>query len=456
MPLRWRILLAFVTAALAWGQPKRVLYMTYSAGYRHDSIPASAEVLRQVGADSGQLEVVASEDLSLISSSGLRDFDAVFFFTSGELPITDSQKQDLLAFVRGGKGFGGVHSATDTFYTWPEYGDLVGARFNGHPWVQTVRIEVEDPDHPAMSRLKPSFSIFDEIYQFREFSRDRVRVLMTLDTDSVDLNAAGANQGTDDFPLAWCRNYGDGRVFYTALGHFESTWRDARFQQMLLQALLWLTGQVNGDAAPRSGVQPSLIPDGIGNSASLSPRMTLSPGSLVSIFGHNLTSGSTLAADPAKQATTLVGTRVKLDGQAIPLLYASPGQVNAFVPRELDHGPVVNLEIQDAGGGSTNASLQTADATPGIFTLTMQGNYVILWGTGLGPVSRIGDLDVTHIQPTITVGGLPARVLFSGLSPGTPGLYQVNIELPDGLPSPALLDFEFAGAQFLAWIHPPN
>ena len=450
----WRILLVLLTVALAWGQPKRVLYLTYSAGYRHDSIPTSAEVLRQVGIESGRVEVVASEDLSLISSSGLSGFDAVFFFTSGELPINDSQKQDLLAFVRSGKGFGGVHSATDTLYTWPDYGDLIGARFNGHPWVQMVRVDVEDPDHPAMRRLKPSFSIFDEIYQFRDFSRDQVRVLMTLDTNSADLNAAGANPGTDDFPLAWCRSYGGGRVFYTALGHFESTWRDERFQSMMLQALLWLTGQVDGDAAPRPGVQPVLVPNGIGNSASFSPRMTVSANSLISIFGHGLTSGSTLAADPQIPAKKLAGTRVMLNGTPIPLLYVSPGQVNALVPPELDHSAILNLQIEDAGGGSADAILQEAEATPGIFTLTMTGNYVTLWGTGLGPVTRMGDLDVTRTQPSVTVAGQPAAVLFSGLSPGTPGLYQVNVELPGGLPSPALLDFEFDGAQFLAWIHP--
>ena len=447
-----RTVLFLLTLAVAWGQPKRVLYITYSAGYRHDSIPTSVEVLRDVGSASGKIEVVPSEDLSLISSSGLNGFDAVFFFTSGELPITDSQKQDLLTFVRSGKGFGGVHSATDTFYTWPEYGDLIGARFNGHPWVQTVRIDVEDPDHPALSLLKPSFSIFDEIYQFSELSRDQVRVLMTLDTNSVDIGAAGVNPGTDDFPLAWCLRYGEGPVFYTALGHFESTWLDERFQRMLLEALLWLTGQADADAAPRPGVQPALIPDGIGNSASLSPRMTLSPNSLISVFGHHLTSGSTMAADPAISATKLAGAQVKLNGNAIPLLYVSPGQLNARVPSEADASGQFDLAVSIAGGGTASSRITMAETTPGMFTLTTSGKYVTLWGTGLGPVTPFGDLEVTRTQPSVSVAGLPAEVMFSGLAPGVPGLYQVNVKLPDGLPSPALLDFEFAGTHYLAWI----
>jgi type 1 glutamine amidotransferase len=222
--------------------PKRILYMTHSAGYVHDSIPTSCAVMQSLAARSGQFEVLCSEDLSLIAADSLQNFDILYFFTSGELQLSDQQKADLLAFVRDGKGFGGVHCATDTLYTWPEYGDLIGAYFNGHPWAQEVSINIEDPDDPAVHALAPSFRIVDEIYQFRNFSRDRVHVLMSLDTTSVDLNAPEVARDDGDFPLAWRRNYGQGRVFYTALGHFSETWLDERFQTMLLNALVWLGG----------------------------------------------------------------------------------------------------------------------------------------------------------------------------------------------------------------------
>src|SRR5216683_3655873 len=154
--LRLAVMTLFALASLCVAAPKRVLYVTTSAGYRHDSIPTSQQVLRNLG-----LDVVATEDLSLITADNLQNFDAVFFFTSGELQLSDQQKADLLAFVRDGKGFGGVHCATDTLYTWPEYGDLIGAYFNGHPWAQEVSINIEDPDDPAVRALAPSFRIVD-------------------------------------------------------------------------------------------------------------------------------------------------------------------------------------------------------------------------------------------------------------------------------------------------------
>jgi len=341
----------FALASLCVAAPKRVLYVTTSAGYRHDSIPTSQQVLRNLG-----LDVVTTEDLSLITADNLQNFDAVFFFTSGELALSDQQKSDLLAFVREGKGFGGVHSATDTLYNWPEYGDLIGAYFDGHPWVQQVNVDIEDPDHPAMRALAPSFQIFDEIYQFRNFSRDRVRVLMTLDTRSVDLGANGVSRTDGDFPLAWCRSYGNGRVFYTALGHFESTWLDPRFQNMLSNALLWLTRQVDGDASPR-GATPSIAEGGVIDA--LVAGRALGPGSFVSIYGQNLTSGSTLQADFTHELPyRLAGAEVRVDGIAIPLLYVSPSQINAQLPSGLTVGQTSTIQVWQPGAGSNTIEMR--------------------------------------------------------------------------------------------------
>ena len=235
-------ILCVLSATLA-AQPKRILYITLSAAYKHAAIPASIQALREIAAQSGKLEIVQTEDVSLLSAAGLKNFDAVMFYTTGELPISDTQKRDLLEFVRGGKGFGGVHSATDTFYKWPEYGEMIGAYFQNHPWTQDVTIQVKDPKSPLVAHLAPSFKIKDEIYQVRNFAADRAHVLLALDTGSVNMAAPGINPGQREFPLAWTRNYGAGRVFYNALGHFDSTWTDPGIRTMMLQAMLWLTGQ---------------------------------------------------------------------------------------------------------------------------------------------------------------------------------------------------------------------
>jgi type 1 glutamine amidotransferase len=218
---------------------ERILYFTYSAGYRHDVIPLSKAILAQLGSNSGIFEVTATEDVSEFSAANLERYAAVMFFTSGELPMSDAQKTALLNFVRSGRGFVGVHSATDTFYTWPDYLDLVGGYFNGHPWHQAVTIEVVDPGNPLVAFLGNSLQVEDEIYQISDFDYRGSRVLLRLDPNSVDLGKTGVQQRFYGWPLAWTRFYGDGRVAYMALGHEPSVWQDARYQRMLTNAILW-------------------------------------------------------------------------------------------------------------------------------------------------------------------------------------------------------------------------
>jgi uncharacterized protein len=219
--------------------PARILYFTYSAGYRHDVIPLSRAILMQLGSNSGIFEVTATEDTSELSSENLERYAAVMFYTSGELPLSHAQKTALLNFVRSGRGFLGVHSATDTFYTWPDYLDLIGGYFNGHPWHQAVTIQVVDPSDPLVAFLGNSLQVEDEIYQISDFDYRGSRVLLRLDPRSVDLGKTGVHQRFYGWPLAWTRFYGEGRVFYTALGHEPSVWHDARYQRILTNAILW-------------------------------------------------------------------------------------------------------------------------------------------------------------------------------------------------------------------------
>lgn len=221
------------------GQPPRILYVTHSAGFTHQVLPLSEQILAEIGTRTAAFAATATKDVGLISADGLRDYDGIVFYTTGELPITAAQKQALLDFVRGGKGFIGIHSATDTFYDWPEYGEMIGAYFDGHPWHQEVRVRVEDAQHPSASGLQNGFTIRDEIYQFKSWSRNRVHVILSLDSDSVDLQKSGVNRTDRDFALSWTRVFGSGRVFYTALGHEPDVWRDQRFQQHLAGGIRW-------------------------------------------------------------------------------------------------------------------------------------------------------------------------------------------------------------------------
>jgi uncharacterized protein len=218
---------------------ERILYFTYSAGYRHEVLPLSKAILTQLGRNSGAFEVTATEDMSEFSTENLERYAAVMFYTSGELPMSDSERIALLNFVRSGRGFLGVHSATDTFYTWPDYLDLIGGYFNGHPWHQPVTIEVVDPGDPLVAFLGNLLQLEDEIYQISDFDYRGSRVLLRLHQSSVDLSKPGVHQRFFGWPLAWTRFYGQGRVFYTALGHEASVWQDARYQRLLTNAILW-------------------------------------------------------------------------------------------------------------------------------------------------------------------------------------------------------------------------
>ena len=216
-------------------QPVRVLMLTATAGFRHDSIPTARSVVAAL-ASSGGYTVTATENLADLSATRLAATDVVMFaLTSGELAFDDAQKRALIEFVNSGGGFIGFHSATDTLYQWAEYGRLVGAYFKEHPWTQRATVTVEDRAHPTTSGLGASFTLMEEFYTFRENPRSAVHVLLTLDPASV-----GA-QG--DFPLAWTQSIGRGRSYYNALGHFPETWNDSRFQMQITAAIKWAAGR---------------------------------------------------------------------------------------------------------------------------------------------------------------------------------------------------------------------
>jgi len=253
-------------AGVASGQPnaprrKRILAIGETKGYQHDSVSTALGLLWKMGKESGLWETYMKTDTQLITKKKLTGnaknldyFDAVFFYTTGELAMDESQKADLLSFVRDdGKGFIGGHSAIDTFYKWPEYGEMVGAWFDQHPWnTFDAPVIVEDRTSPITAGFAPTFTIHDEIYQpSKEYSREKLHVLMRLDPKKLDLKNPRVHRTDGDFAVAWVKKYGKGRVFYTTLGHTVEAYDRSDVQKMYLEAAKWCLGLTETDIAAR-------------------------------------------------------------------------------------------------------------------------------------------------------------------------------------------------------------
>ena len=260
------ILGLIVIASLVFAQgpgagKKRILVVGQSKGWQHDSTSEGMATIWKLGKETGLWDTYIRTDTQLVTKKklgangkNLDYFDAVFFYTSGELELDEEQKTALLDFIRkDGKGFLVAHSGVDTFYSWPEYGELVGGYFDLHPWNQfQAKLVTEDGGHPATSHFPKDFFLFDEIYQLKSYSRDRVRVLLRLDTAWVDLTKPGVHRTDGDFAVSWVRSYGSGRVFVSTLGHTVQAWEHPVVQKMWVEAAKWVMGLTKeGEATPR-------------------------------------------------------------------------------------------------------------------------------------------------------------------------------------------------------------
>src|SRR5499425_2124740 len=216
--------------AQATPPPKRLLVIGEEKGYRHEAVSHAAATIERLGRETGLWTTTIRTDTEALTklkleynAKNLNDFDAVFFYTGGDLEMNTEQKAALLSFVHDdGKGFVGVHSATITFTSWPEYGEMIGGYFDEHPWgTFDAPILVEDPNFPGMQQFPKSVVLKDEIYQIKDFSRGKVRVLMRLDASKLDLNNPRVHRKDKDFAVTWGKHYGKGHVFYSNLGHVE-------------------------------------------------------------------------------------------------------------------------------------------------------------------------------------------------------------------------------------------
>jgi type 1 glutamine amidotransferase len=216
-------------------KPARLLIVTVTKGYHHESIPKVTERIAGLGRESGLFTVdTAGTDAELeakTTAEALKAYDGVVFNnTTGDLPLAD--RDGFLAWIESGKALIGIHAAADTFHGWPAFVALLGAEFDYHRDQAKVQVLVDDPKHPATEGLVAPIELFDEIYLFKNFDRARVHMLLSLDRHP--------NTGEPGFyPIAWTREPGRGRVFYTAPGHRDEVVAADWFGRHLLGGIRW-------------------------------------------------------------------------------------------------------------------------------------------------------------------------------------------------------------------------
>ncbi|MHC2068627.1 ThuA domain-containing protein [Bremerella sp. T1] len=255
-------------------EKQNVLVFTRYHGFRHSSIPVGAMAVQMLGDKTGAFDARITNDLTMLDPETLKDYDAIVMVnTTGqwikprdediaklaaagkEMTKDEAEamfRKSLLDFVSSGKGLVGFHAASDANYHWEEFGKLIGGYFDQHPWHEKVGIKVDSPDHPLMAAFGgEDFAIVDEIYQFRDpYSRDALHVLLSLDVDKTNMDKKNIKRKDGDFAVSWVRSYGDGRVFYSSLGHREEIYWNPQMLKFYLDGIQFALGDIEAPTAP--------------------------------------------------------------------------------------------------------------------------------------------------------------------------------------------------------------
>jgi type 1 glutamine amidotransferase len=236
-------------------QNARMLFVSQSAGFQHGSVtrkdgqlsPAE-RAMTDLGISSNLFRVDCTQDCGSITKEQLDNYDIVMFYTTGDLPFAPEVRDYLFNewVKKKGHGLIGAHSAADTYHNYQPYWEMIGGTFNGHPWGsnQTVTVTVHDKEHPISKPWGDEFVITDEIYRFKNWQPEKVRVLMSLDMAKTELKEPY------HVPIAWVKQYGDGKVMHMSLGHREDVWTNPKYMESLLGGVKWILGHEPGDATP--------------------------------------------------------------------------------------------------------------------------------------------------------------------------------------------------------------
>ncbi len=257
-------------------KPRKLLVFSRTNGFRHASIVTGKVALTEMGKKTGAYEAVVSEGLENFEKDNLAKFDAVCFLSTTQNPfspfkeefakMSDDEKksakeyemqlkENLMAFVKGGGGFVGIHAATDTFYEWAEYGEMINGYFDGHPWNAgtkvSIKVEPGQEEHPLAEMFGGENMEFkEEIYQLKApYDSSKVEMLLRLDPEKSDMNVKGLKREDKDWGVAWARNWEDGKVFYCSLGHNHEMYWHPKILKHYLAGIQWAMGDYKVDLA---------------------------------------------------------------------------------------------------------------------------------------------------------------------------------------------------------------
>jgi type 1 glutamine amidotransferase len=253
---------------------RKLLVFSKTNGFRHASIATGKVMLEEMGRRTGAFEAVISDDLAQFESANLQHYDAVCFLSTTQSvfrPRPDEMnkmsneereaalqrdarlKENLLRFVKSGKGFVGIHAATDTCYEWPDYGRMLNGYFDGHPWTAktdvSVKVEPGRESHPLVAMFEGRNVEFkEEIYQLKDpYDSRAVTMLLRLDTERTDMTRKGIKRTDNDFGIAWARHWDRGRVFYSSLGHNHEMYWHPKVVRHYLAGIQWALGDLQAE-----------------------------------------------------------------------------------------------------------------------------------------------------------------------------------------------------------------
>jgi type 1 glutamine amidotransferase len=213
---------------------KKILVFSKTAGFRHNSsIEAGKKYIMELG-QKNKFSVDTTENADAYTTENLKQYAAVIFLCTTGNVLNEQQQQAFKQFIQGGGGYLGLHSAADTEYDWPWYGELTGAYFKNHPRPQEAVFNVVDTANMATAHLPKVWKRFDELYNFKWIGTD-LQILITIDESTY----TGGGNG-EDHPMAWYHDFDGGRSFYTALGHDNKSWEDPLYLQHVLGGIKYV------------------------------------------------------------------------------------------------------------------------------------------------------------------------------------------------------------------------